>query len=97
MDLLIATWTLRLAIVAAAAVGAMSIYVGTPVLDSVDRALAVAVGFTLAGRWFVSYLEPPERRLLRMRVRREARRRKQVKSKSGAAGAPAGSTISRTA
>ncbi len=97
MELLVATWTLRLAVVAALAVGGVSYSVGAPAIDCVDRGLAVAFGFTLAGRWLVGFLEPPERRLLRMRLRREAQRRKQLKAKAGKGAAVAGSTISRTA
>ena len=59
---------------------------GTPVVDSVDRALAAAVLFTFAGRFLMGCLEPPERKMLRMRksgrpagprrARPEARRRR---------------------
>jgi hypothetical protein len=80
MDLLIATWTLRVAVVAALAVGGASISAGTPVVESVDRGLAAAVVFTFAGRWLAGWLEPPERRLLRMRKKREARRAKADKA-----------------
>lgn len=98
MELLVATWTLRVAIAAALAVGGVSISVGTPVIDSIDRAMAAAVAFTFAGRWLAGWLEPPEARLLRMRRRRDARRAKGTKT--GARRAPnraSESTISRTA
>jgi hypothetical protein len=56
MQLLVATWTLRIAIVAALAVGGVSYQAGAPVIDCVDRALAAAVGFTLAGRLLMTWL-----------------------------------------
>jgi len=80
MELLIATWTLRIAVLAALAVGGASMSAGTPVVDSVDRGIAAAVMFTFAGRWLMGFLEPPERRLLRMRKKREARRAKVARS-----------------
>lgn len=102
MELLVATWTLRIAIVAAVAVGGASYQAGAPAVDCVDRALASAVAFTFAGRWLVGWLEPPEVRMLRMRKRREKKRAKSPKSGSGeraaaARAARAGSTISRSA
>jgi hypothetical protein len=102
MELLVATWVLRIAVVAALAVGGASYQAGTPVVDCVDRALLVAVAFTFAGRWLIGWLEPPERRLVRMRKKREARRAKSVKSGSAERVAAAkksksNSTLTRTA
>jgi hypothetical protein len=102
MELLIATWTLRIAVVAALAVGGASLQAGAPAVDCVDRALAVAVAFTLAGRLLVGWLEPPERKMMRMRRRRDARRSKASKatradSVSAARARKSSSTISRTA
>ena len=89
MELLVATWTLRIAIVAALAVGGASYSAGAPAVDSVDRGMAAAVLFTFAGRWLMGWLEPPERRLARMRKKREARRAKATRSvKAGKAGKP---------
>jgi hypothetical protein len=85
MELLVATWTLRIAVLAALAVGGASISAGTPVVDSVDRGIAAAVMFTFAGRWLMGFLEPPERRLLRLRKKREARRAKTARSAKPAA------------
>lgn len=79
MELLIATWTLRIAVVAALAVGGASLQSGAPAVDCVDRALATAVAFTLFGRLLVGWLEPPERKMMRMRMKRDARRAKQMK------------------
>jgi hypothetical protein len=103
MELLVATWTLRVAVVAALAVGGASMSAGAPVVDSVDRGIAAAVLFTFAGRWLVGFLEPPERRLMRMRKMRDARRAKAARSgkPSAAAGDSSGkrtpSTVSRSA
>jgi hypothetical protein len=98
----VATCTLRIAIVAALAVGGASYQAGAPAVDCVDRALAVAVGFTFAGRWLAGWLEPPEVRVMRMRQRREARRGKPGKADSGerrkaSRGSKSASTISRSA
>jgi len=89
MELLVATWTLRVAVVAALAVGGASYSAGTPAIESVDRAMAAAVLFTFAGRWLTGWLEPPERRLARMRKKREARRAKAARAgNAGKAGKP---------
>jgi hypothetical protein len=102
MELLVATWTLRIAIVAALAVGGASYQAGSAAIDCVDRALAVAVVFTFAGRMLVSWLEPPEVKMLRMRQRRDAKRAKQRKNVTADQVAAArsrrsASTISRSA
>jgi len=102
MELFIATWTLRIAIVAALAVGGVSFEAGGSPIDCVDRAMATAVGFTLAGRLLVGWLEPPERKMMRLRKRREARRAKAMKSATADSVAAArarrsASTISRSA
>jgi len=102
MQLLVATWTLRIALVAAFAVGGVSYQAGASAIDCVDRALAVAVGFTLAGRWLLGWLEPPEVRVLKMRMRREAKRAKGRKAATSEQVAAArsrrsASTISRSA
>jgi hypothetical protein len=102
MELFIATWTLRISIVAALAVGGVSYQSGVPAVDCVDRALAVAVGFTLAGRLLVGWLEPSEVKMLRLRRRREARRAKGTKAATADSVAAArarrsASTISRSA
>jgi hypothetical protein len=103
MELFVATWTLRVAIVAALAVGGASYSAGTPVVEAVDRGMAAAVLFTFAGRWLTGWLEPPERRLLRMRKKREARRAKGAKASKpdtaarAAAKSKSPSIVSRTA
>ena len=102
MELLVATWTLRVAVVAALAVGGASYSAGTPAIESVDRAMAAAVLFTFAGRWLTGWLEPPERRLLRMRKKREARRAKAARAAkpdvaARAAARSKSSTVSRSA
>jgi hypothetical protein len=101
MELLVATWTLRAAIVAALAVGLVSYQAGASVIDCVDRALGSAVVFTLGGRWLIGALEPREKKLLRMRLKREKKRAKARKKPSeerhAAARARQASTVSRTA
>jgi len=102
MQLLVATWTLRVAIVAAVAVGGASYQSGASAIDCVDRALLVAVGFTFAGRWLAGWLAPPEAKMLRLRKRRQTKRSKTQKSGSAdtaaaARKARAASTVSRSA
>ena len=102
MELMVATWTLRLAIVAALAVGGASYSSGAAPIDSMDRALGVAVAFTFAGKFLMGWLESPEKKMMRLRKRREAKRGKSMKnataeSVAAAAKARRASTISRSA
>jgi membrane protein implicated in regulation of membrane protease activity len=70
MELLVATWSVRLAAVAALAGGVVSLSVGTPPLEAVLRAVAAALVFTLAGHLVLDRLETPEHRHRRLRARR---------------------------
>jgi hypothetical protein len=100
MELLVATWTMRVAIVAALAVGYVSYEAGAATLDCVDRALAAAVAFLIAGRLLIGWLEPPEKKMLRMRIKRARKRAKKRRPTTGAPAEAVGrspSTISRTA
>jgi hypothetical protein len=101
MELLVATWTMRLAIVAALAVGYVSYQAGASTLDCVDRALAAAVAFLIGGRMLLGWLEPPEKKMLRLRVKRAKQRAKARKPAPAAnrseAGARPASTVSKTA
>jgi len=79
---------------------ASSYQAGASALDCVDRALAAAVGFTLAGRWLLGWLEPPELRMLKMRQRRDARRSKKGNGEAGGStgrGRQAAPTMSKSA
>lgn len=98
MELLVATWTLRLALVGALAVGGLSVSAGTPLVESIDRAAIAAFAFTFLGRQIVGWLETPEQRVLRMRARREKSRGKSTKKDSKpTAGAVDGRKSGRTA
>ncbi len=99
MELLVATWTMRVAIVAALAVGFVSYQAGAATIDCVDRALAAAVAFLIAGRMLISWLEPPEKKMLRMRIKRAKKRAKNRKAPSADRHSEARtqSTLSRTA
>jgi len=99
MELLVATWTMRVAIVAALAVGYVSYQAGAATIDCVDRALMAAVAFLIAGRMLIGWLEPPEKKLLRMRIKRAKKRAKNRKAPSAdrSREARAQSTMSRTA
>lgn len=69
MELLVATWSVRLASLAAVAVGVVSVSAGTPALDTAVRAIAAAFAFTVGGRILLGRLEPPERRIQRLLAR----------------------------
>jgi hypothetical protein len=101
MELFVATWTMRVAIVAALAVGFVSYEAGAATIDCVDRALAAAVAFLIAGRMLIGWLEPPERKLLRMRLKRAKQRAKKrrppARDDADLGGARTKSTITRTA
>lgn len=74
MPTLIALWSMRLAIVAAAGVAAAAWAAGSTPLDAIDRGLLAAAVFTFGGRWLLDRLESPEARLLRLRSERAAAR-----------------------
>jgi hypothetical protein len=73
MELLVATWTVRLAFIGALGVAGISLAAGSMVPDAVVRAAFAAFVFTLGGRLLIGFLETPEQRLVRLR-RERARR-----------------------
>jgi hypothetical protein len=95
MELMVASWTIRIALFAALAVGAASYAGGTSAIVSVDRGMAAAVLFTFAGRWLLGWLEPPERRLLRMRRKRDARRAKAARTAGSGHRQESGGSVAR--
>jgi hypothetical protein len=72
MELLVATWTVRLALVGAVVVAGVSLSAGAALIDAVDRAVLAAFALTVLGRQLIGWLETPEQRMLRLRTRREA-------------------------
>ena len=72
MELLIASWSIRFAMVAAAAVGGISFFVGSSPIESFDRAVGAAFVFILVGRFLLGRLETPEQRMQLLRARRAA-------------------------
>lgn len=74
MELLVATWSARLAMVGALTVGGLSVSVGASPLDAVVRAAAAAFAFTLGGRVLLARLETPDQRVRRLRARRATRK-----------------------
>ncbi len=86
MELLVATWTVRLTLVSALAVAWISMSVGSSLIDAVTRAALAAFVFTFIGRQLIGWLETPQQRMLRLRARRNARRAKTAQ------GAPAGAS-----
>jgi hypothetical protein len=100
MELLVATWTMRVAIVAALAVGYVSYQANASTLDCVDRALAAAVAFLIAGRMLIGWLEPADKKMLRMRIKRAKKRAKNRRPPTRVPAEAVGrspETISRTA
>ncbi len=82
MEMVVALWSLRLALVGAAAVTLASLLAGSPLLDAIDRGLLAAVAFTFAGGWLLDRLEPPGQRLQRARARLASGGTKPSKEKS---------------
>jgi membrane protein implicated in regulation of membrane protease activity len=76
VELYVAVWSARLASVAALAVGAISLSVGTPPLDAVLRAVAAALAFTIGGQYVMTRIESPDRRMRRLMARRARKRDK---------------------
>jgi hypothetical protein len=90
MELVVVTWGFRLTFLALAAVTGVSIASDASIIDAVVRGVAVALVFTFATRWLLDRLEPPERRLMRLRARRAGKRDKvERKGKIDAANAAA--------
>lgn len=75
MELLVATWTTRLALVGALLVGWISLAAGATMLDVAIRIALAAFVLTYAGRLIMGWLETPEQKMLRLRSRRSARKR----------------------
>ena len=73
MELLVATWSVRLAMLGAVAAGGLSLSVGATPIEAVGRAAAAAFTFTLGGRLLLARLETPDQRLHRLRAARSAR------------------------
>ena len=91
MELLVATWTVRLAFVAAIAVLWISLSAGSVLVDAVLRAAVAAFVFTLAGRLLIGFLERPDQRMHRLRAERAKR---QGKSGGKTNGKPNGKSAS---
>jgi hypothetical protein len=74
MELLVATWTIRLTLVGMLVVGWITLSSGLGMLDVVIRAAVVAFVLLFAGRQALGWLETPEQRLARLRASRARRR-----------------------
>jgi hypothetical protein len=75
MELLVATWTTRLALVGALLVGWISLAAGATMLDVAIRLALAAFVLTYAGRLIMGWLETPEQKMLRLRSSRSTRKR----------------------
>ncbi len=75
MELLVATWTTRLALVGALLVGWISLAAGATMLDVAIRVALAAFVLTYAGRLIMGWRETPEPKMLRLRSRRATRKR----------------------
>ena len=84
MELLVATWTVRLAFISAVAVAGISLSSGSLVVDAVLRAAVAAFVFTFAGRILIGVLETPDQRMRRLRLERAKRLSKGGTSKAAA-------------
>jgi hypothetical protein len=70
VELLVATWTIRLTFVAVLVVGWITISSGLGMLDVVIRTALVAFILLFAGRQALGWLETPEQKLARLRAKR---------------------------
>ena len=76
MELLVATWTARLALVGALLVGWISLAAGATMIEVAVRIALAAFLLTYAGRFLMGWLETPEQKMLRLRAGRSRRRSK---------------------
>ena len=76
MELLVATWTTRLALVGALLVGWISLAAGATMLDVAIRVALAAYVLSYAGRQIMGWLETPEQKMLRLRASRSRKRPK---------------------
>jgi hypothetical protein len=76
MELLVAAWTARLALVGALLVGWISLAAGATMLDVAIRVAIAAFVLTYAGRLLIGWLETPEQKMLRLRASRSSQRPK---------------------
>ncbi len=76
MELLVAAWTARLALVGALLVGWISLAAGATMLDVAIRVAIAAFVLTYAGRLLIGWLETPEQKMLRLRAGRSSQRPK---------------------
>lgn len=83
MELLVASWTVRLAMVGMLVVGWLSLSAGLGMLDVVIRAALAAFVLLFAGRQVLGFLETPEQKLARMRARRAGKGKADAKPKKG--------------
>ena len=74
MELLVATWSVRLSLIGGLAVGWVSLAMGLGMIDVAVRVGLTAFILTFTGRQLVGWLETPEQRMLRMRVKRAKKR-----------------------
>jgi len=81
MELLVATWTIRLALVGALLVGWISLASGATMIDVAIRIALAAFALTYAGRLMMGWLETPEQKMLRMRRGRSKNRAKKKAKK----------------
>jgi hydrogenase/urease accessory protein HupE len=74
VELLVATWTIRLTFVAVLVTGFITLSSGLGMLDVVLRASLVAFVLLYAGRQALNWLETPEQKLARLRAKRTKKR-----------------------
>ena len=74
MELLVATWTVRLSLIGGLIVGGVSMAMGLGMIDVAVRVGLTAFILTFTGRQLVGLLETPEQRMMRMRLKRAKQR-----------------------
>ncbi len=81
MELLVATWTTRLALVGALLVGWISYAAGATMLEVALRIGLAAFALTTVGLLLMGWLETPEQKMLRLRAGRSRKRSKKKAKK----------------
>jgi hypothetical protein len=74
MELLVATWTIRLTFLGMLIVGWLTLSAGLGMIDVVIRVALVAFVLLFAGRQALGWLETPEQRMARLRASRSRKR-----------------------
>ncbi len=83
MEMLVATWSVRLTLIGTLLVAGISIAAGVPLLDVALRVGVTAFVLTFAARQLMGFLETPEQKRRRLLARHAGKAPKAPKGKKG--------------